>query len=196
MGGNSSASAAKIKADEIRQLDNEDRSSRDSSRIRRYSGNGIESRRYSGSGSESQRYSGSGSEPSLHESVHRARIVEARPVQGGESELPFVYAEFTPIGIKHFLKERPIWGLICFAVVFFVAGIVSLILYLTVFKAPETVLVTNAPTITPSQSPTFLSDDMVAAASILSGDEVFGDPSSPQFRAVGWMSIIARLNKF
>lgn len=128
------------------------------------------------------------SQSSFRASRYEAQVVQATPVKDSEADWPIVYADTTTIGIKHLLQERPIRRLVCVALVFFLAGIVSLILFLTVFKTTETARVTNAPTMTPSQSPTFLSDDLVAAASFLSRPEKLEDRSSPQFRAVGWMS--------
>ncbi len=134
------------------------------------------------------------SQSSFRASPSEEKVVHATPVKEPDADWPIVYADTSPIGIKHLLQERTIRRLICIAVVFFLAGIVSLILYLTVFKTTETALVTNAPTMTPSQSPTFLSDDMVAAALLLSKAESLEDSSSPQFRAVSWMSTFDSVN--
>ena len=129
------------------------------------------------------------SQSSFNASPLDSQVVQATAVKESEADWPIVYAESTPIGIKQLLSQRPIRRLLCVAVLFFVAGIVGLILYLTVFKKPVTAqLLTNTPTMSPSQSPTFLSDDVVNAAVLLSRPGAFDDPSSPQFRAVGWMS--------
>lgn len=46
----------------------------------------------------------------------------------------------------------------------------------------------------PSSAPTFISDEVLAAAAKLSGYNVLADTTSPQYQVVGWMSTVDQMN--
>ena len=119
-----------------------------------------------------------------------ASAVEIIQAKDDRSDLPLVYAESAPIGYKQLLHEKPCRRMLYLVISLLVAGIICAALFGIVLKQQETAIGTSTPTMTPSLAPTFIADDILAMATKLSGSEAFRSVSSPQFRAVGWMSSI------
>lgn len=135
------------------------------------------------------------------DAFQHAKIVEAMAINEEDdtlnvhplqSNLPIVYADTTPLSFKHLVNERPVRRLVCIGIMIVLAGVIAVVVYFTVFQEDRNnaTATTDAPTMSPSLSPTFISDEILETASKLSGWDIMSDPSSPQFRAVGWMSSI------
>ena len=117
-------------------------------------------------------------------------VAQATEVLDCEIEMPIVYAETSKIGFKDLVKERPIKFALMVGILglfLLVGGIVAAIVYKTKTVGPDLVE-TNLPSMSPSNSPTMIQDDILLAAIQLSGEEPLLKSSSPQFRAVAWMS--------
>mmetsp|Transcript_25953 Transcript_25953/g.43288 ORF Transcript_25953/g.43288 Transcript_25953/m.43288 type:complete len:1058 (-) Transcript_25953:34-3207(-) len=131
-------------------------------------------------------------------SSNQARIVEAMPVdeyfdeKGEESNLPVVYADSSPLSIKHLLNERPFRRIACVALIAVLGAVIGIVVYFTVLKEDNAdgsgFLLTGSPTMTPSAAPTFISEEIKEAAAQLSGWNAVEDMTSPQFKAVSWIS--------
>ncbi|KAI2496893.1 hypothetical protein MHU86_17586 [Fragilaria crotonensis] len=123
------------------------------------------------------------------------RVVEAVEIEDDEDERSVIYAEPTKIGLKDLVKQRPIKLIIVIAILLVLGGVVGIIVYVT---SPKGVpgIETSAPSMAPSSSPTLIQDDVMLAAYILSGRGPLADPSSPQFRAVGWISTYDTIDTF
>jgi hypothetical protein len=120
------------------------------------------------------------------------KIVEATPVMDIESDVPIVYAESAPLALKHLVNERPVRRLFCLGVLVVIGAVIGIVVYFTVLKEnpkPKQ-FETSFLTMSPSLAPTFISDDVLAAAEQLSGYDILANTSSPQFKAVGWMSSV------
>lgn len=123
-----------------------------------------------------------------------APIVEAMPVKDfGDVEggFPVIYADSTPISLKHLVRERPVRRFIILAACLVIAGIIFGVVYSVVgtgSKSEGGDIETNFPTMAPSMAPTFISSEIFQAAIRLSGGLAFDEPGSPQFQAVGWLS--------
>jgi Leucine-rich repeat (LRR) protein len=117
-----------------------------------------------------------------------APVAYAISLKESESHLPIVYAESNEMNMKQLLNERPVRRMIFMAVGLLISVVIGVVVYFTAFKPQETGLDINAPSTSPSLAPTFISGDIIAMATDLSGFVVAKYPSSPQMRAVGWMS--------
>lgn len=123
-----------------------------------------------------------------------APIVEAMPVKDfGDVEggFPVIYADSTPISLKHLVRERPVRRFIILGVCLVIAGIIFGVVYSVIGtgrKSEGGDIETNFPTMAPSMAPTFISSEIFQAAIRLSGGIAFDEPGSPQFQAVGWLS--------
>lgn len=124
------------------------------------------------------------------ESLVTASAVEIIEATGRNSDMPIVYTESAPTGYKQILRKIHCRILLCFVVFFLIAGIICVVLFGAVLNQLETAIDTSIPTATPSLAPTFIAEDILARATKLSGSDVFRSVSSPQLRAVGWMSSI------
>ena len=118
-------------------------------------------------------------------------ILEAIPVNHGD----VVYAESATYGIKSMLKERSVrrmLALICIAIVGATIGVTVIALRGTQArsdsKSSEYASLTQAPTESPSSSPTLIDDGIENAAAAISGYEIVLTEGSPQRQAVSWMS--------
>lgn len=100
-----------------------------------------------------------------------------------------LYAGTMPASFQTFINERPVrCRLLCLSIVAVLAAVIGIIVCFD-SSIPASVPGTGAPTMTPSLAPTFIADDIiVAVAGELSQFSDFADTSSPQFKAVSWMS--------
>jgi Leucine-rich repeat (LRR) protein len=127
--------------------------------------------------------------PSLtHGSELSAPVAHAISVKESNSHLPIVYAESNPMNMKELLNERPVRRMVFMTVCLLMSVVIGVVVYFTAFKTHETEVDAEAPSMSPSLAPTFISGDILAMASKLSGFSVRDDPTSPQLRAVSWMS--------
>ena len=115
-------------------------------------------------------------------------VCKAVEVQETDEDWPVIYAESTKIGVKDLVRQRPVMCIVVIALLLLIGGIVGIAIHLTRPKDVDAVIETSAPSMAPSSSPTLIADDIMLAAVELSGTASLLDPSSPQFRAVGWMS--------
>ena len=121
-------------------------------------------------------------------------VVNAVEVHETDDEWPVIYAEPTKIGLKDFAKLRPLVSIVVIALILVVGGVVGIAVHLTRPKGVDAVTETSVPSMAPSSSPTLIADDIMLAAVELSETASLLDPSSPQFRAVGWMSTFDALD--
>lgn len=120
-----------------------------------------------------------------------SHLVQATAVKD-EPGAPIVYADSTPLSIRDLLKEKPIRRRLCF-LAFIILTSVTIAVSLVIVQggkgsnADNSVPETLSPSGAPSMSPTYISSEVLQYALALSG-RVAEDPTSPQFKAVGWMS--------
>jgi hypothetical protein len=124
-------------------------------------------------------------------------LVQATPVTPEECApralIDVAYAESKPVSFKDLLVERSIrWRL---------AGICLLIAILTMFFSVAATHATvcvdepdySDPHAPPTTAPTFVSDDLIQDLAPISRIEALSTPSSPQRRAVGWLSTFDKI---
>lgn len=117
-----------------------------------------------------------------------APVAHAISVKASNSHLPIVYAESNPMDMKQLLNERPVRRMVFMTICVLISVVIGVVVYFTAFKPQATEVDIEAPSTSPSLAPTFISRDILAIASKLSGFPIRDDPTSPQLRAVSWMS--------
>lgn len=83
-------------------------------------------------------------------------------------------------------RKYLIWVLL--AIIVLLAAIVGVVITLLVTRLRSNENAAEAMSSSPTSSPTFVSSEVLQSASSLSASEAFDDFSSPQYRAVLWMS--------
>lgn len=137
-----------------------------------------------------------------HAYSNGGKIVEAKPVEATAvkdigSNLPIVYADTTPLSFKYFVSELPVRRFMCIGIVIVLAVMIGLVVYFVAIKESSTSgtsIATDFPSAVPSASPTVISDEILQEAAKLSGWNILNDRSSPQFRAVGWLSSVDQID--
>jgi Leucine-rich repeat (LRR) protein len=115
-------------------------------------------------------------------------IVEATAVKD-DASMPVVYAESSPLSIKHLWQERSLRRSLILVMV--IVGIIVTVVVLGVSKGNKNSDVSfGGSTASPSSSPTFILEDLLVAVSLVSGEEAVLTPGTPQRNAVGWLSSV------
>jgi len=128
---------------------------------------------------------------------HDGELVEAKAIHPKEKKKPpspvddIVYAESTPLSIKHLWEERGVRRFVWLSlfVLFVVVAIVVIVVVTNGNRSSngEEPVPLAPPTLAPSTVPTIIDSDIERAALAISNDTIF-EEGSPQRRAIGWMS--------
>jgi hypothetical protein len=111
-------------------------------------------------------------------------LIEAMTVE--QDSHPEIVAVAERVSFKNVLKQKPVRTMVLVAT-FLLACAIGIVCYILLSRSESAVSKVES-TLTPSTSPTFVSDDILSVAAAVSGWEVFSDTDSPQFRAVSWLS--------
>lgn len=121
--------------------------------------------------------------------VEEHMVVEALAVDvKEEKELAVVYADSSPLTLKHMLREKKMRRFFCLGLALVIGAIAGTIAYFQLRPGNSGERETEFPTTSPTMSPTFFRDDILAIATELSGVEALEMFRSPQRKAVGWLS--------
>lgn len=119
-------------------------------------------------------------------------MVEAEPVEQ-EEEREIVFADTSPLSVKVLCTEGPVRRVVISSVLVLAAAVALMCYFLISANRPSPVSEEQT-TMSPSLSPTFITDSILDIAIALSGEDQVRAPNSPQFRAVGWLSTKDRVD--
>lgn len=117
---------------------------------------------------------------------------EAILVKDGSDEQLIVYADSGPLSLMHVLKDRYFRRCLILGILILVAVVSTTTIVLLRRGGGggtgEDTTLNLEPTMSPSFSPTYISDVVLNAAAEISGWDAFNQTNSPQMKAVGWIS--------
>ncbi|KAI2513129.1 hypothetical protein MHU86_1167 [Fragilaria crotonensis] len=116
---------------------------------------------------------------------------EAIPVvEDYSNKWPIIYADSGPLSMMHALKDRNLRLCLLLGILIVVAAVTTTAVVLSTRGSGDanSSAETLESTMSPSSSPTFINDEILIAASRISGWEALNKEDSPQMKAVGWMS--------
>ena len=117
-------------------------------------------------------------------------VVEAMAVVN--EELPIVYAD-SKVSLKQMWKEgnmRKLLAILLVVVTCIVVTVSLLLMQNRGTEAAEETVESPSPSLSPSMHPTFVMDDLLSRAALVTDRTVLETPETPQRRAVGWLSSI------